>query len=153
MISPLPDKVTAYRLNRTLHGYTRYRPAHCRGHDAVLWYLGAPVNADAGDLFCPAGTPVVAMHDGLVTRYSQRLGAVYVVNPWAVTVYAHLDLLPWIREGYRVKMGEKLGRVSGTLVKDPHLHLEVFTRGITGMKAITGKTPQQWATAVAKRIG
>jgi murein DD-endopeptidase MepM/ murein hydrolase activator NlpD len=150
LTNPLPNKLTSYRRNRTLHGRTIYRPVNVEGHNCYKGF-SHPGTGDALDVFAPAGTPVKAMHAGRVTHIGEREGAKCVVyiegvqdTVDVVTVYAHLHLKDSLHEGSAVISGLVIGYV-GKLVKDPHLHLEVWIDG----HSISGKTP----TALAKKIG
>jgi len=146
MRNPLPGNLTGYRLNRTLHGKSVYRKADVPGHNVVRGYNNPGVG-DALDPFCPAGTEVRAMHDGVITRVADpggRLSCIYIQgfddNHTYLTVYAHLSLKPWVRLKVRVKAGQCIGYV-GRKLKDPHLHLEIWVDG----HSISADTPRHLA--------
>jgi murein DD-endopeptidase MepM/ murein hydrolase activator NlpD len=92
------------------------------------------------DLSAPAGTPVRATADGVVTfagRYSARQSVAW----WRygnfvsmrhgdgfVTLFGHLDQVK-VKDGQRVKQGEVVGTVGNTgWSTNPHLHYEVRRR-------------------------
>jgi len=145
MISPFSGiSLTKLRLNKTLHGRSHYRRIDVPGHNVVKGYL-TPGKGDAIDLFVPAGTPIRSMHSGKITRVpkseTDKLGCVYVVGKNFTTVYAHLHVTLGLKLriaiGMSVKEGQLLGYV-GRILKDPHLHLEVWD--LHG--ALYGSTPK-----------
>lgn len=89
------------------------------------------VNHDGIDLIAPAGTPVRASGDGVVSsvqRSRKGLGNVVTVDHGRgyVTRYAHLSDINVIR-GRRVEKGAVLGRVGMTGNSfAPHLHYEIW---------------------------
>jgi murein DD-endopeptidase MepM/ murein hydrolase activator NlpD len=144
LLSPIPSlDLRRLRVNKTLHGRSVYRPDDVPGHNVIHGYLH-PGTGDALDLFCPAGTPVRAMHDGRVSRIVDRtgkLGCVYLVSTRWLTVYAHLHVREELRVGDLLDAGTLIGWV-GRLVNDPHLHLEVWQRD-DRWHAISAPTPAQ----------
>jgi len=155
MRSPLPGNLLGFRRNRTLHGRSVHRKADVPGHNVVKGY-STPGLGDGVDLFCPAGTPVYAMHDGYISRIADpggRLSCIYLCGeaiPGVVeSVYAHISLKPWIRiKNYLtprqwVKQGQCIGYV-GRKLKDPHLHLEVWVMG----RALSAPTAKKLAEAI-----
>ena len=102
--------------------FTQARAGGARAHDAI-------------DIMATDGTPVLSSSDGTVEKlfYSKGGGglSVYVRSDdkrWSY-YYAHLqDYAPGLREGQRVRRGERLGRVghSGNASPEgPHLHFAV----------------------------
>lgn len=117
------------------------------------------------DYAAPAGTPVRATGDGVVSAAGRRGGYGMMVeiqhpNGYA-TRYAHLSsLAPGIRAGAAVRQGEMVGRVGMTgLATGPHLHYEVRRRGqavdpahvsaIAGVTADLGGEPRWASTRVS----
>ena len=162
LTNPLPEEFTSYRLNKTLHGRSVHRPANVRGHNVFKGYKH-PGTGDGGDLFCEAGTPVKAMHSGQIGYINrdrdnapkgQDYGPKSVLYLEGVqqtidvtTVYAHIHIKDDLKAGKSVTAGQVIGYV-GRLIRDPHLHLEVWIDG----KAISGKRPAAWAESVASRV-
>ena len=99
---------------------------------------GARFGADRGgrmhegqDVFAPAGTPLVAVRDGVVleTGYDGGRGnylAIFSPRAGETYVYLHLIEPPSVKGGQRVAAGELVGRVgcTGSCFGD-HLHFEV----------------------------
>lgn len=99
---------------------------------------GARFGADRGgrrhegqDVFAPAGTPLVAMSDGVVVEAGDGGGrgnyvAIYDPAAGLTYVYLHLQDPASVRSGQRVRAGRRVGRVgcTGSCFGD-HLHLEV----------------------------
>ena len=99
---------------------------------------GARYGADRGgrmhegqDVFAPAGTPLVAVRDGVVleTGYDGGRGnylAIFSPGAGETYVYLHLIESASVRSGQRVVAGEQVGRVgcTGSCFGD-HLHFEV----------------------------
>jgi peptidoglycan LD-endopeptidase LytH len=93
---------------------------------------------EAIDIPAPRGTPVVAVDDGTLQKlFVSRAGGntVYQLDPTATYCYyyAHLDAYePGLREGQRVRKGDRLGTV-GTSGNSPpgvpHLHFTIFKLG------------------------
>lgn len=114
LLSPMPSlDLRRLRLNRTLHGRSVYRPQDVPGHNVVKGY-STPGVGDALDLFCAAGTR------------------------W-LTVYAHLHVREALRVGDVIEAGTLIGWV-GRVIKDPHLHLEIWQRN-DRWHAISAPTP------------
>lgn len=83
------------------------------------------------DLFCEAGTPVYAMHEGEVSSMEEtmELGCRLVLTGEAEeTVYACLGEQSPLKPGDRVRQGQLIGYVGESGLDEPrapHLHLEV----------------------------
>lgn len=117
------------RVNNTLHGRSVHRPADVPGHNVFKGY-NAPGTGDAVDLFCPAGSPVVAIADCKQTRHSNdatRLEVVYLEGDGWLAVYAHINAMQE-GTGDRLRAGQVVGHVRGDL-DDPHLHFELWCNG------------------------
>jgi len=149
MISPLKNGIANRRYNKTLHGRSVYRKTDVPGHNVVLGY-SRPGVGDALDVFVMAGEPVFAMHGGRINRIADRdgrLACIYVAGKGVTTVYAHLHIHEKIKLGMTVREGECIGWV-GRKLKDPHLHLEVWTNG----KSVSARTPSQLALKISRMI-
>jgi murein DD-endopeptidase MepM/ murein hydrolase activator NlpD len=99
---------------------------------------GALFGADRGgrmhegqDVFAPAGTPLVAVRDGVVTETGNDGGRGNYLAIWSAQaretyVYLHLLEPPPVRAGERVEAGDHVGRLgcTGSCFGD-HLHFEV----------------------------
>ena len=116
LASPLPhlDRVSGYGM--------RIHPVHGdqRMHHGI-------------DLDAPAGTPVAAISDGIVTFAGERggYGNLVVIDHGGgfETRYAHQEHLS-VTEGDLVRAGDVLGAVGSTGVSTgPHLHFEVRRDG------------------------
>ena len=84
------------------------------------------------DLYCPAGTPVRAVEDGVVVAVIAFTGpsaeppspwwhdtsAILVEGASGVVVYGEVGVGTGIREGVRVSAGETIGHVVQVLVKE-----------------------------------
>lgn len=90
---------------------------------------------EAIDILAPAGTPVVAVDDGRVTRlFTSKAGGLtiyqYDPNGQLAYYYAHLQrYADGVHEGMDVKRGTVIGYVGSTGNADakvPHLHFAVF---------------------------
>jgi len=86
------------------------------------------------DIHAPAGTPVKAAADGIVTmaEYSGGYGKIVVISHGngLDSRYAHLSKFDVIA-GQEIRQGEILGRVGSTgRVTAPHLHYEVRVGGV-----------------------
>lgn len=98
--------------------------------------LGIMAMHDGIDLAAPAGTPVHAAADGVVTRagwagtYGNRVRIRHDASD--STIYAHLrDIAPGIRPGRLVRRGAIIGTVGTTgRSTGPHLHFEVLRNGV-----------------------
>jgi len=93
---------------------------------------------DAIDIMAPAGTPVLAVADGIVEKLfeSDRGGlTLYQFEPSGryVYYYAHLqDYAPGITEGSQLRRGQVIGTVGSTGNANPdapHLHFAVMLLG------------------------
>lgn len=104
------------------------------------------------DVANATGTPVAAVHDGVVTR-SETLSAAYDHLQWVwvagdgvETRYLHLSRRD-VRVGARVRAGDRLGLMGASgRVTGPHLHLEVHVGG----RAID---PVQWLVERGVTLG
>jgi murein DD-endopeptidase MepM/ murein hydrolase activator NlpD len=111
----------------------------------VLGY-SRPGKGDALDIFELAGEPVFAMHSGKITRVADKdglLSCVYITGGGFITVYAHLHIHDGLTPGVKVTAGQCIGWV-GRKLKDPHLHLEVWSNG----KALSAPTPGELAVKI-----
>ena len=103
--------------------------------------LGSWLMHAGRDLAAPEGTPVVSALGGLVVSSGLAGGyglAVEVEHdrPLRRTLYGHLSEL-YVKEGYRVRQGEVIGRVGSTgLSTGPHLHFELRLPGAGGWVAV-----------------
>lgn len=88
------------------------------------------------DYGAPAGTPVLAAHEGIVTVGEDPEGYgtfVRVINGYRVTIYGHLSAITR-KDGQRVQAGEQIGLVGSTgWSTGNHLHF--------GLKWIHGVNP------------
>jgi murein DD-endopeptidase MepM/ murein hydrolase activator NlpD len=98
---------------------------------------------EAIDILAPAGTPVVAVDDGRITKlFTSKPGGltVYQYDPSGrlAYYYAHLQrYADGLQEGAQVRRGDVIGYVGSTGNADPgtpHLHFGVFRLG----------TPAKW---------
>ena len=98
---------------------------------------------EATDILAPAGTPVVAVDDGRVTKlFTSKAGGLtiyqYDVPGQLAYYYAHLQrYAAGVHEGMTLKRGDLIGYVGSTGNADPgtpHLHFAVFRLG----------TPAKW---------
>jgi Meckel syndrome type 1 protein len=102
------------------------------------------------DVFAPAGTPVVAVADGVIFERGGDAGQgnyVYLYDPDRKLTYVYMHLIEpaAVETGERVRPGERLGGVgcTGSCWGD-HLHFEIRSgRGIVGeardpLPALTG---------------
>ena len=99
---------------------------------------GARYGADRGgrmhegqDVFAPAGTPLVAVRDGVVLETGDDGGRGNYLAIWSreageTYVYLHLLAPPEVGAGSNVRAGQRVGRVgcTGSCYGD-HLHFEV----------------------------
>jgi murein DD-endopeptidase MepM/ murein hydrolase activator NlpD len=91
------------------------------------------------DMFAPAGTPLVAIRDGVVVETGDDGGRGNYIAIWSrearrTFLYLHMLRPARLSPGERVRMGERVGRVgcTGSCWGD-HLHFEVRRgRGTTG---------------------
>jgi peptidoglycan LD-endopeptidase LytH len=90
---------------------------------------------EAIDIMAPTGTPVVAATGGTIEKLFQSDAGgltIYIRSPdrRTITYYAHLDAYaPGLREGQKVRPGERLGTVgySGNASPAaPHLHFAIL---------------------------
>lgn len=90
---------------------------------------------EALDIMAPEGTSVVAAGPGTIERlfHSDAGGnTIYVRSPDGETIhyYAHLaEYAPGLREGQRIRRGQRLGAVGSTGNADPgapHLHFAIL---------------------------
>lgn len=104
------------------------------------------------DLYCPEGTPVYAMEDGVVVHTEWFTGpmagfdcwndtqAVMIEGASGVINYGEILFVDGIAEGAKIMQGELLGHVRTVLKKDKGrpmsmLHVELYEKGYRG-KAI-----------------
>lgn len=87
------------------------------------------------DLAAPAGTPIYAVADGVVSFQGDKSGYGNFLeidhNPTLQTAYAHLQgFAPGLREGARVRRGQIIGYVGSTgRSTGAHLHFETRMNG------------------------
>lgn len=117
-------------------------------HPGAFGYVRTNHVHEGIDLYCPEGTPVHAVEDGVVVAVIAFTGPSAVPpSPWwhdtqailvegesGVVVYGEVGIGTGIREGVRVGAGEILGHVRQVLVKDKGrpmsmLHLELHEHG------------------------
>ncbi len=149
VITPLGISILGRRYNRTLHGRSVHRRTDVPGHNVVIGY-SRPGTGDALDIFVPAGMPVYAMHSGTVSRIADRdgrLACIYITGGGITTVYAHLHIRESISIGMKVTHGQVIGWV-GRVLKDPHLHLEVWIGG----KVLSAMKPALLAERIDREI-
>lgn len=86
------------------------------------------------DIACPAGTPILAADDGVVTRV-QYIKTGYGHNVMidhgdgVVTLYGHMTTI-YVKNGETVKRGQEIGLEGSTgRSTGPHLHFEVRING------------------------
>ncbi len=85
------------------------------------------------DFAAPAGSPVVAVADGLITFSGRRSGYGNMIEVRHVdgysTRYAH-NSTNLVQEGQQVRQGQKIGTVGATgTATGPHVHFEVLKNG------------------------
>ncbi len=106
------------------------------------------------DLTAPTGTPVYASGDGVVLgvergRGRRGYGNMIVIDHEVngiTTRYAHLSSIN-VKEGERVKRGQKIGAVGNTgLSTAPHLHYEIRIDGasVNPLRYMLTPTPEQY---------
>lgn len=124
-------RITEVRLNRTLHGRSKFRIKDVPGHNVVKGN-SKPGHGDGLDCFLPVGTEITATHTGEITYVGdtkEKLSAMYlegVQNGHEITtVYAHLKYKPDLKAGRHIIAGQVVGWVDRKL-KDPHLHVEIW---------------------------
>lgn len=119
-------------------------------HPGAFGYERANHIHEGVDLYCPEGTPVAAVEDGVVVAVIPFTGlsaeppspwwhdtqAVLVEGESGVVVYGEVGVGTGIREGVRVAAGETIGHVRQVLVKPKSpprpmsmLHLELHRHG------------------------
>lgn len=147
---PIAGNLAAMRVNRTLHGRSRWRKINVEGHNVYKGY-NTPGTGDGVDYFCAAGTQIKSMIDGKVTHIGERNGVLSCMYIEGIheghnitIVYAHVSIKPSILKRSEVKRGMIVGFV-GKLLKDPHLHMEVWIDGV----ALNDKTPKGLAAKIA----
>jgi murein DD-endopeptidase MepM/ murein hydrolase activator NlpD len=110
--SPLPGVIIA-------SGWWQRRPYRDGRHEGF-------------DLYAPTGTPVLAVADGVVKRWTGEFAgkSIHVEHSGGWTSrYMHLD--KWIAEdGQRVRKGQVIGTVgtTGTKSSKPHLHFALLLK-------------------------
>lgn len=117
-------------------------------HPGAFGFVRANHVHEGVDLYCPDGTPVRAVEDGVIVAVIAFTGPSAVPpSPWwhdtlailvegasGVVVYGEVGIGTGIREGVRVGAGETIGHVRRVLVKDKGrptsmLHLELHEHG------------------------
>ena len=152
--NPLKCNLTKLRVNRTLHGRSKYRPADVGGHNVVTgWYI--KMDRDAVDWFILAGTPVYASHSGTISSIRDPngvLGCVIITGTGSDRIYrsvsAHLHVHESLKVGQSVEKGKLIGWV-GRVCKDPHLHYELWKNG----QGICAPTAQKLSEKLATFFG
>jgi murein DD-endopeptidase MepM/ murein hydrolase activator NlpD len=91
------------------------------------------------DVFAPAGTPLYAVHDGIALEAGSDGGRgnyllMYAPARRQTYVYMHMQEPANVRQGQRVRAGQRVGRVGCTgSCQGAHLHFEVHRgRGARG---------------------
>ncbi len=123
-------------------------------------YTGLPIHPHPGsfgfvrknhthegvDLYCPEGTPVFAVEDGVVTRIIKFTGehceppSPWWHNTWSVMVDGasgivnYGEIVPTVKEGMTLRAGDIVGHVKQVLKNDKGrpvsmLHLELYRKG------------------------
>lgn len=111
------------------------------------------------DLYCPIGTPVYAIQDGLVgpvcgyppsTPHPYNFVRYREDFPWAQALevtshdgsgiwrYCELKFIPEMKVGHAVKEGDLLGHVADLGLGYQMLHLEAYSKATTGALTISG---------------
>lgn len=119
-------------------------------HPGAFGFVRANHVHEGVDLYCPEGTPVMAVEDGTVVAVIAFTGpsaeppspwwhdtqAILVEGESGVVVYGEVGVGTGIRPGVRVTAGETIGHVRQVLVKPKTpprpmsmLHLELHKRG------------------------
>lgn len=138
------------RVNATLHGRSVHRPEDVPGHNVFRGYT-TPGTGDGLDLFCAAGTPVVALGDCVQAQHyndDTRKEVVYLSGDGWLAVYAHIDAASR-NTGTSYEAGEEVGRVRGDLA-DPHIHFELWRDGQA--RAVNAPTPRGLQVAMAAML-
>jgi murein DD-endopeptidase MepM/ murein hydrolase activator NlpD len=113
-------------------------PVHPVGAPVGYGEGGARYGADRGgrmhegqDVFAASGTPLLAVHDGVVLETGNDGGRGNYVAIWSrhtreTYVYLHLLEAPAVQPAERVRAGQRVGRLgcTGSCFGD-HLHFEV----------------------------
>jgi murein DD-endopeptidase MepM/ murein hydrolase activator NlpD len=136
-LSPLPSLAGAWVLPRDT---ALVRSPAVHPVDGAVDYgdAGARYGADRGgrmhegqDVFAPAGTPLLAMRDGVVLETGDDGGRGNYVGIWSPAtretyVYLHMLAPSQVGVGQRVRAGQRVGRLgcTGSCFGD-HLHFEV----------------------------
>ncbi|HOJ22258.1 MAG TPA: hypothetical protein PLU39_09065 [Armatimonadota bacterium] len=143
---PLGPLGLGQRINATLHGRSRFRPADVPGHNVFNGFT-RPGWGDAIDLFCSGGTAVYAAEEcrQVLHRHdASRLEVIYLQGSRLLLVMAHVDAAR-AGTGHRYRAGEIVARVRSDL-RDPHLHLEVACGQRGQEKPLAGRTPRELLT-------
>lgn len=96
-------------------------------------FTGQPANHTGIDIPAPAGTPIYAAADGIVTtvntnKYASTYGYYCIISHGGgySTVYAHQKQVPIVKVGQTVKKGQIIGYVGSTgRSTGNHLHFEI----------------------------
>jgi murein DD-endopeptidase MepM/ murein hydrolase activator NlpD len=102
------------------------------GDEGARYGAGRAGHAHEGqDVFAPAGTPLLAVRDGVVLEAGEGGGRGYYVGIWSpeareTYVYLHLLEPAPVASGQHVRRGQRVGRLgcTGSCFGD-HLHFEV----------------------------
>lgn len=146
MQPPLP--LIGRRLNRTLHGRSKFRPEDVPGHNVFRGY-NTPGVGDGVDWFAHEGTVVRAIGPCEQVRHygdGTKKEVVYLQGKDFVAVYAHINAR-YGGTGHTFAEGEPVGHVSGSL-NDPHLHFELEVNG----RICAGPTPQAFHEAALRAL-
>ena len=101
-------------------------------------FTGRTDNHTGTDIPAPAGTPIYAANDGVVTtvntnQYASTYGFYCIISHGSgyATLYAHQKQVPIVKEGQRVTKGQVIGYV-GTTGRSTgnHLHFELRINGV-----------------------
>lgn len=126
--TPVALKTTEIRFGAPVAGYPVISPFGLR---QLPWEEHGRLHAGV-DIAAPAGLPVLAVADGVVTRAGEDGGFGRFVEVrhanGLLTVYAHLGSIV-TRSGALVKSGETLGKIGSTgSSTGSHLHFEIRDR-------------------------
>jgi len=141
------------RLNRTLHGRSRFRKEDVPGHNVFRGYLWPGWN-DALDIFLPAGTPIVALEACRQTQHyndETKLEVIRLLGDGLLVVLAHVNA-KHSGVGHGFARGDVVGYVGRRLL-DPHVHIEVLERRDGHEVPLVGRTPGQYLDALRELCG
>jgi murein DD-endopeptidase MepM/ murein hydrolase activator NlpD len=135
----LAEQVTERTASRPVAVFpVQARPDWGEGDARFGAYRGGHMH-EGQDVFAPAGTPLVAVRDGVVVETGDDGGRGNYIAIWSPAVrhtfvYLHMLRPAQLRPGDGVRMGQRVGAVgcTGSCWGD-HLHFEVRSgRGTTG---------------------